>query len=114
MILLTLYIIQLFLDDLFEQRGSCDDILIVKQSCITDSYFANVVLGDGVSWLIFYDIIHTYGLVFSLKSRKTKLLKTSNEETLLNNYFLHFPGSWYERQMWKIKNILNGSTRNCS
>lgn len=36
---------------LYEQRGSCDDILIVKNGWITDSYFANVVLWDGSSWV---------------------------------------------------------------
>ncbi len=36
---------------LFRQRGNCDDILIVRQGCITDSYFANVVFWDGDSWI---------------------------------------------------------------
>ena len=35
---------------LYEQRDSCDDILIVKKGWITDSYFANVVLWDGSKW----------------------------------------------------------------
>lgn len=35
---------------LFNQRDSCDDILIVKEGWITDSYFANVVLWDGYDW----------------------------------------------------------------
>lgn len=35
---------------LFEQRGSCDDILIVKNGCITDSFVANVVFFDGRKW----------------------------------------------------------------
>ena len=26
---------------------------------------------------------------------------------LMNNYFLHFAGSWHECQMWKNKNIIN-------
>jgi 4-amino-4-deoxychorismate lyase len=38
------------LEALYEQRGSCDDILIVKHGCITDSYYANVVLYDGTGW----------------------------------------------------------------
>ncbi|MEM9990969.1 MAG: aminotransferase class IV [Bacteroidota bacterium] len=32
------------LDRLFAQRGTCDNILIVKNGWITDSYYANVVL----------------------------------------------------------------------
>jgi len=39
------------LEKLFGQRGSCDDILIVKEGKITDSYFANVVLWDGSRWV---------------------------------------------------------------
>lgn len=39
------------LDHLFEQRGSCDDILIVKNGFITDSYTANVIFFDGHRWL---------------------------------------------------------------
>ena len=39
------------LEKLYEQRGSCDDILIVKNGWITDSYFANVALWDGSRWV---------------------------------------------------------------
>ena len=35
---------------MYNQRGSCDDILILKKGWITDSYYANVVLWDGVQW----------------------------------------------------------------
>lgn len=35
---------------LFEQRGTCDDILIVKNGFITDSFIANVVFFDGRKW----------------------------------------------------------------
>jgi len=38
------------LEKLFQLRNDCDDILIIKNNCITDSYYANVVLWDGVSW----------------------------------------------------------------
>jgi 4-amino-4-deoxychorismate lyase len=38
------------LDELFEKRGNCDDILIVKNGYITDSYVANVVFFDGIEW----------------------------------------------------------------
>jgi len=39
------------LSALYKQRGSSDDILIIKKGRITDSYFANVVLWDGSRWL---------------------------------------------------------------
>ena len=36
------------LNELYNLRGSCDDILIIKNGCVTDSSFANVVfLNDG-------------------------------------------------------------------
>ena len=38
------------LNELFEKRGNCDDILIVKNGCITDSYVANIVFFDGKEW----------------------------------------------------------------
>ena len=38
------------LNQLFEQRGNCDDILIIKNDCITDSYTANPVFWDGQNW----------------------------------------------------------------
>jgi len=39
------------LNELFELREGKDDILIVKDNCITDSYFANVLFWDGKEWL---------------------------------------------------------------
>jgi hypothetical protein len=39
--------------------------------------------------------------------KKNEIIKKCIEESLLNNYFLHFPGNWYEGQMWKIKDIFN-------
>ena len=38
------------LDELFKEKGNCDDILIVKNGCITDSYTANSVFYDGLKW----------------------------------------------------------------
>jgi 4-amino-4-deoxychorismate lyase len=38
------------LNQLFEKRGSCDDIIIVKNCRITDSTFANIVFFDGEKW----------------------------------------------------------------
>ena len=39
------------LEELFRQRAEYDDILIVKQGCITDSFYANVVFWDGREWI---------------------------------------------------------------
>lgn len=38
------------LEELFNKRGNCDDILIVRKGVITDSYTANVVFFDGHTW----------------------------------------------------------------
>lgn len=39
------------LEELFRQRENCDDILVVKKGCISDSFYANVLLWDGNSWV---------------------------------------------------------------
>lgn len=39
------------LDKLFQKRGACDDILVVINDCLTDSYYANVILWDGDCWV---------------------------------------------------------------
>jgi 4-amino-4-deoxychorismate lyase len=39
------------LEELMEQRGGCDDILIVKNGRITDSFAANVIFFDGNRWV---------------------------------------------------------------
>jgi 4-amino-4-deoxychorismate lyase len=38
------------LNQLFQKRGNCDDILIIKNNTVTDSYYANVVFYDGKNW----------------------------------------------------------------
>ena len=35
---------------LYEKRGSCDDILIIKAGMVTDSSYCNVIFFDGKSW----------------------------------------------------------------
>lgn len=35
------------LTQLFQQRGTCEDIIIVKNDLVTDSYYANLVFDDG-------------------------------------------------------------------
>ena len=38
------------LENLFSQKGDCDDIIIVKNGLITDSFAANLVFYDGEKW----------------------------------------------------------------
>lgn len=39
------------LTQLYESKGSADDIVIVKDDTVTDSYFANLVFFDGQNWI---------------------------------------------------------------
>jgi len=39
------------LQDLFAQRGNCDDIIIVKNGFVTDAFAANLVFFDGQKWV---------------------------------------------------------------
>lgn len=39
------------LDALFAQRGECDDVLIVKNSLITDTTIANIAFFDSNRWI---------------------------------------------------------------
>jgi len=38
------------LDALYQLRGTCDDIMIVKNGFVTDSYYANIIFWDGHGW----------------------------------------------------------------
>lgn len=38
------------LQQLFAQRGNCDDIIIVKNDLVTDSFAANLLFFDGETW----------------------------------------------------------------
>lgn len=38
------------LNDLFGQRGECDDIIIVKNGLLTDSSYSNLAFSDGSKW----------------------------------------------------------------
>ena len=39
------------LNELFDQRGDCDDVLIIKGGLVTDTSYANVVFFDGQRWV---------------------------------------------------------------
>ncbi len=38
------------LNELFDRRGTCDDVLIVKDGLLTDTSVANIALFDGTAW----------------------------------------------------------------
>jgi 4-amino-4-deoxychorismate lyase len=39
------------LDHLYQRKENCDDILIVKNGLITDTWFANILFYDGENWV---------------------------------------------------------------
>ena len=39
------------IQQLYAQRGNCDDILIVKNGCITDTSYCNIAFFDGTNWV---------------------------------------------------------------
>jgi hypothetical protein len=55
-------------------------------------------------WL--YEMANNYSFLYKFKNKKNKIIKNCIEETISNNFFLHFPGKWYEGTMWKIKGIM--------
>ncbi len=39
------------LQELFEQRGNCDEIIIVKNGLVTDTSMSNLIFFDGTNWV---------------------------------------------------------------
>lgn len=56
------------LNDLYNQRGHCDDIIIVKKGLVTDAFSANLLFFDGQRWV----------------TPDSPLLKGTKRELLLN------------------------------
>ena len=53
-----------------------------------------------------YEMAWKYPFLYSTFRNDKKVIKECVEASLMSNYFLHFAGSWYESEMWKIKGIL--------
>tara|TARA_B110000305_G_scaffold81143_1_gene91268 strand:+ start:1942 stop:2895 length:954 start_codon:yes stop_codon:yes gene_type:complete len=53
-----------------------------------------------------FEMASKYSFLYADKKNK-KLIKTCIEDSLKDNYFLHFAGTWKEGSMWKMKNIFN-------
>ena len=39
------------LHELYEQRGDCDDIIIIRNGLVTDAFAANLLFFDGLKWV---------------------------------------------------------------
>lgn len=73
------------LNALFELRGECDDVLIIKNELVTDTTIANIAFFDGLKWI----------------TPKTPLLMGTTRERLL------FEGKIFEANIYakEIKNF---------
>jgi hypothetical protein len=49
-----------------------------------------------------YEMAIKYPFLYSYGRSKENLIKECIEASLMTNYFLHFAGSWYESEMWKL------------
>jgi hypothetical protein len=52
-----------------------------------------------------FEMATKYPFLYHYGRRNPELIKQCVEASLLSNYFLHFPGSWYESDMWKIEDV---------
>lgn len=88
------------LDNLFALRDNCDDILIVKNGCITDSYTANPVFYDGKDWF-------TPGTVLLAGTQRARLLAEKKirlcEITLAN--LSEFKKIGLINAFWNLRNM---------
>ena len=59
-----------------------------------------------------YEICYRFPFLYEIKKKYNSLTKKCVESCLMDNYFLHFAGSWHESEMWKIKNIFESKEIN--
>ena len=69
-----------------------------------------------VSWLDYrfqsiwvLEMAWKYPFLYDYGCNNSKLVKECIEASLFTNYFLHFAGTWYESDMWKIGGILESN-----
>lgn len=73
------------LNALFELRGECDDILIVKNSLLTDTTKANIALFDGAKWVTpTLPLLH--GTTRSRLLSENKIFEKSLHVSDINNF----------------------------
>ena len=58
-----------------------------------------------------YEICHRFPFLYEAR-KNNALVKKCVELCLMDNYFLHFAGSWHESSLWKIKNIFESKKIN--
>ena len=67
---------------------------------------------ENITWLDYkfqalwiYEMPWKYSFLYSYGKNNNELIIKCIEESLTTNYFLHFAGSWYESDMWKLGNV---------
>jgi 4-amino-4-deoxychorismate lyase len=76
------------LQQLFERRGDCDDIIIVKNGLVTDSFAANLLFYDGKEWV----------------TPSTPLLKGTKRQLLLDQRII-VEKEISEEDIWNYQNV---------
>ena len=69
-----------------------------------------------ISWLDYrfqaiwvFEMAWKYPFLYDYGRNKNELIKECIEASIFTNYFLHFAGSWYEGDMWKIGGVLESN-----
>jgi len=59
-----------------------------------------------------YEIAIKYPFLYSYGRYNNRLIRECIEASLIDNYFLHFAGSWYESDMWKLGDVFGNNEKN--
>ncbi|MDC0229387.1 hypothetical protein OAK48_00280 [Deltaproteobacteria bacterium] len=66
-----------------------------------------------ISWLDYrfqaiwvFEMAWKYPFLYDYGRNKNELIKECIEASIFTNYFLHFAGSWFEGDMWKVGGVL--------
>jgi len=57
-----------------------------------------------------FEIVEKYPFLFKYKKKKNQIIRMCVEASLRECYFLHFSGTWYECDHWKIKGIFQNKS----
>ena len=58
-----------------------------------------------------HEMATNYPFIYSYGRSKINLIRECIEASLMNNYFLHFAGSWHESEMWKLVRVFEGDSK---
>ena len=57
-------------------------------------------------------MVEKYPFLYEFKNKKNYLIKKCIEASLKENYFLHFAGTWYDADHWKMRGIFEDKKSN--